>query len=217
MSFNSHNQPLITIIFTLLGLIFSTNAGAAKIKCWTNDEGVRECGESVPPEYSQQGHKELNESGIVVDKKDRALTEEEIAEKRRQEERQAEVERERTKQRRADTELLQTFSSEADIIRARDDKVSAMNAQITLAESRNEKLQEDLDKRMETAAAQERAGKEPPQALLKDIENLRRQIQTNDEFIAKTKAKRERIREEYSADLQRFRELKQGGGTAAVD
>lgn len=211
MSFNSHNHPLITTIFGLLGLLLSTNAGAAKIKCWTNDEGVRECGESVPPEYAQQGHKELNKRGIVVDEKDRALTEEEIAEQRRQEERQARQERKREKQRRLDAVLLQTFSSEKDIIRARDDKIAAMNAQIKLAESRNEKLQADLDKRLETAAAHERAGKQQPKDLLKDIENLRRQIQTNDEFIAGTKAERERIKEKYNADLERFRELKQDG------
>jgi len=210
MSFNSHN-PLITAIFGLLGLILSTNAGAANIKCWTNDEGVRECGQTVPPEYSQQGHKELNKRGIVVDEKDRALTEEEIAEQRRQEELQAQKERKREKQRRLDAVLLQTFSSEEDIIRARDDKIAAMNAQIKLAESRNQKLQEDLDKRLETAASHERAGKQQPKELLQDIESLRRQIQTNDDFIAETRAERERIREEYNADLERFRELKQDG------
>ena len=49
----------------------------ARFKCWTNSDGVRECGENVPPEYAQQGHEEINKLGITVDKQERAMTEEE--------------------------------------------------------------------------------------------------------------------------------------------
>lgn len=200
----------VALVAGLIGLGISSGAGAG-IKCWTNSEGVRECGNKVPPEYAQQGHKEISEHGIVIDEKERALTEEEIAERERQAAMEAERQRAQEDQRRQDKILLQTFSTEEDIITARDDKLSAMEAQIKLTESRIDKLRADLDKRMEQAAAMERAGKEPAEELLEDIGSLRRQIQSNEEFIAEIRADQERIRKNADADLKRFRELKQGG------
>jgi len=198
------------IMAALLGFI-SSNSAMAGIKCWTNSEGVRECGDRVPPEYAQQGYKEISEQGIVVDEKERALTDEEIAEIKRQREREQEQRRRQMEEERHDTILLQTFSNEEDIITARNDKIQAMDAQIKLAESRIAKLRDDLEKRLDQAAASERAGKQPSKELLEDIESLRRQIRTNEEFIAETRADQERIRAQYDADLQRFRELKGGG------
>lgn len=206
MHFISHKQRIL-LAAGLLGVIASWGAHA-EIKCWTNNQGVRECGNSIPPEYAQQGHEKVNEQGIVIDAKDRALTDEEIAEQERKAKLEAERQRELEAEKRRDAILLQTFSSERDIITARDDKLTAMEAQIKVTESRIEKLQIDLNKRVEQAAAQERAGKETPEALLQDIESLRRQIESNREFIAETRADQERVREEYQANLERFRELK---------
>jgi len=200
----------VALVAGFIGFGIGTGAGA-EIKCWTNSEGVRECGNKVPPEYAQQGHKEISEQGIVIDKKERALTDEEIAERERQAAMEAERQRALEEQRRQDKILLQTFSSEEDIITARDDKLSAMDAQIKLTESRIDKLRVDLDKLKEQAAAKERAGNELPAELLEDIESLRRQIQSNEEFIAEIRADQERIRKNADADLKRFHELKQGG------
>ena len=51
----------------LLCILIATPAlsDAARIKCWTNNEGVRECGNAVPPEYAQKGHKEVSKSGSL--------------------------------------------------------------------------------------------------------------------------------------------------------
>lgn len=209
MDFSDYKYS-VALVAGLIGLGISTSAGA-EIKCWTNSEGVRECGNKVPPEYAQQGHKEISEQGIVIDEKERALTDEEIAERERQAAMEAERQRMLEEQRRQDKILLQTFSSEDDIITARDDKISAMEAQIKLTESRIDKLCTDLDKLKEQAAAKERAGNELPAELLEDIRSLRRQIQSNEEFITEIRADQERIKKKADADLKRFRELKRGG------
>src|SRR3972149_4543035 len=67
-------------------VIAADTVGAATVKCWTNNEGVKECGATVPPEYAQQEHKEINKQGIVVNVQERAKTDAEIAEAKRQEE-----------------------------------------------------------------------------------------------------------------------------------
>ena len=66
------------ILLTFSGMLLSTSV-QARLKCWTNSEGVRECGNAVPPEYAQQGHQELDKSGMVKKETERAKTDEELA------------------------------------------------------------------------------------------------------------------------------------------
>ena len=48
------------------------------MKCWKNSHGVKECGDKVPPEYTQQGYQELGKGGIVREETDRVKTKEEL-------------------------------------------------------------------------------------------------------------------------------------------
>lgn len=72
----------LIIVFTLSGLTLSVPV-QARIKCWTNNEGVKECGNKIPPEFAQKGHQELGKGGLVREKTERAKTDEELAEERR--------------------------------------------------------------------------------------------------------------------------------------
>jgi hypothetical protein len=200
-------QLLCNLIFT--ALVFSVTASrAATIKCWTNDEGVRECGTTVPPEFAQQGHEEINRQGRVVNEQERVKTEEELAtEKQRAAAVQAEKEA-AVEQARRDQILLDVYTKVEDIEKARDDKIKAIQARITLTLSRNEKIQADLDKRIQAAADAERTGKTPNEALLKDIDDLRLRIKNNEGFIAESEKEIEDVRTSYSADIERFKVLK---------
>lgn len=195
------------ILLTLSGLGLSTTV-QARLKCWTNNEGVRECGNAVPPEYAQQGHQELNKRGMVKKETERAKTEEELAEEKRLKKEEAEKERLAAEQKKKDTILLQTFSSVEDIERARDERLSALEASIKLTQARSEKIQEDLDKRIRKAAAAERAGRAPSEELLKDIESLKRQINNNDKFISDKRAEQEVIKGDHAKDIAHFKKLK---------
>jgi hypothetical protein len=188
--------------------LFGTSLPAAgAIKCWTNSEGVRECGEHVPPEYAQQGLEIIKESG-VVEETQRAKTPQELAEEERKAAELARVEAEKKEKERQDSILLATFSTVEDIERVRDEQIQALEATISVTRTRNAKIQQDLDKRIEAAAAEERAGKTPNEALLKDIDSLRRQVANNEEFIVAKHAEQESIRAQYAQKIERFRELK---------
>ncbi len=206
-----HVKNLSTLAITAVVLAGIALPAQARIKCWTNDEGVRECGESVPPEYSQKQHQELNERGMVIREKERAKTEEELREEARQAAIEAEKQRQQEEQAKQDRILLFTYSKVEDIELARDDQLAAIKANIKVTEKRNEKIQEDLDKRIADAAAAERAGNEPNKALLKDIESLKRQIRNNERYIEKREEEIREIEEEYAAKIERFRELKGEG------
>ena len=66
----------LLIVFTLSGLTLSASV-QARMKCWTNNEGIKECGDTVPPEFAQKGHQELGKGGIVREETERAKTPEE--------------------------------------------------------------------------------------------------------------------------------------------
>lgn len=196
----------LLLMAIILGLI--TYPAEARFKCWTNSEGVKECGETVPPEYSQQGHQEVSTSGIVMDKTDAAKTEEEIAEENRLVAEEKAREKARKEQLRQDRILLETFSSVDDISMTRDGKVHAIETSIKLTNKRSETIQTDLDNRIKQAAAAERQGKEPPADLLKDIESLKQQIKDNDQYIANKQKEQQGLLEEYAEYETRYKKLK---------
>jgi len=195
------------IIFALGGLSLSS-AVQARMKCWTNNEGVRECGDKVPPEYAQKGHQELGRGGIVRETTERAKTDEELVEQRRLDIIKAEEEKALAKQKKKDEILLNTFSNVEDIERARDERVTALEAAIKLTGARSEKIEYDLDKRIQKAASAERAGKTPSEVLLKDIESLKRQLKNNETFIEGKRSEQVVIKESHAKDIAHFKKLK---------
>jgi hypothetical protein len=206
MSKNTRTYFLLMLTTLMLGG-FSLSAGAA-IKCWTNKDGVRECGDKVPPEYSQQSHQELSKQGMVMDEQKRARTEEELKAEAVKAAALADEKRQREEQVKQDSNLLKTFSSIEDIELVRDERLKAIDASIKLAEKRTETIQADLDKRIQSAADAERSGNAPNEALLKDIESLRRQINNNNEYIAEKRQEHEETSREYAGNIERFKQLK---------
>lgn len=203
--------PHPKLLFALPLLAAFGTAQGAGIKCWTNDEGVRECGNAIPPEYAKKRNETLNERGMTVDVQERAKTEEELAaERRRQEEqarREAEAEARRKEQARRDRVLLATFSSVADLKDSRDRKVSAVEASIELNARTLAKLEDKLEGLEQRAARLERKGKPVPEALVGDMQRVRQQIRNTEAFMARKREEKQALQEKYAADIRRFREL----------
>jgi hypothetical protein len=189
----------------------------AGIKCWTNSDGVRECGNMVPPEYAQKETRTLNDEGITTEVKARAKTPEELAaERARLEEekrRQAEEEQRRREQQAYDRVLLSTFLSKEDILRSRDRKLSAIDATIEITRITIDKLNEKLNKEKGRAANLERQGKPIPESLQQDIASLQNQIGDKESYIASKEREKQQLIDKYAADLKRFLELKADGRT----
>ena len=180
---------------------------SAGIKCWTNKEGVRECGNAVPAEYAQQGHTKFNAQGVAVGHRKRAKSQAEFAEEERIKKQKAEEDRKRQEAEKADRVLLDTFSSEDDLVFAREGMVSAIEAQIQLTESHIQKIQANLDRMIVIAADLERSGQKPTEQAMADIEKVRAQIADNRSFIETKRKEQESVRQQYFADIERFRKL----------
>lgn len=197
----------VTMALISINLIVTSTSAQTRIKCWQNSDGVRECGKNVPPEYSQQVHEEINSRGITVETSDAAKTDEERAEEDRLAEIQKAEDAKKAKIAAQNKILLDTYSNTDDIQMASDGKIASLELSIKLANKRKEKIQADLDKRTAAAAAEELAGKQPSEDLLKDIKSLERQIDDLDKFIVNKHLAQEEITKEYAEKIARYNEL----------
>jgi hypothetical protein len=198
----------VSMLTLMLALSLSPGSATAGIKCWTNSEGVKECGNVVPPEYSQEGHSEVSEQGITTGTTDRAKTTEELAA-----EKQALVEQEArkkvaAKQAAYERVLLDTFTTEDDLLLARDGKLAAIDTRILHTQQIATGLEEKLGSLEEEAANQERAGGTLDEELLGDIAALQSQIEQNSMFIVERQNEKESLSLQFVEDLARYRELK---------
>jgi hypothetical protein len=199
----------LSIAFTGVVILFALSSPAhARFKCWTNSEGIKECGEKVPPEYAQQGHQEMSKQGMVLENKKRAKTKAELEEQAKQAELLAIEQKAKDLQDKQDKILLNTFTSIRDIETVRDDKLAVIESSISLTKKRNEKTQEDLDKRIHAAASEERAGKAPNKALLKDIDLLRARLSKRKSFINDKGKEKDQVNAGSALDIERFKRLK---------
>ena len=211
-------KPMITSLVFATGLLLPLSANAA-IKCWTNKDGVRECGNAVPPEYAQQENHTINKRGMTTGVTDRALTQKERDALSRQDETQrsqqkdeerikAEKEQQRKEQIIHDRVLLATFLTEEEIIRSRERKLVAIDANLELTRITIEKLQEKLDLEKSRAEKLESKGKPLPERTQEDIDNLTQQLANKNNYVDSKEKERQALIDTYDADIARFRELK---------
>ena len=204
-----NNYKLTTAVtVTILFLTGFAGTPGAGIKCWTNNEGVKECGNVVPPEYSQKGHEELSDQGVTVKKTARAKTLEELDAEEEAERQQAERERLAKEQAARDRVLLDTFTTEEDLILTRDGKLNAIDTRIAHTRQVTVGLEGQREDLEVEAANLERAGKAVSDELIADIDSVERQIADQMAFIESREQEKIEVRTQFDADLVRYRQLK---------
>ncbi len=181
---------------------------AGKLYKWFDDTGQVRYGDRIPPQFAKKKNQTLNDQGIVVETRSAAKTPQQLAEDARQAKQQAEQERIQREIARKDSILLDTFTNEDEMIMTRNGKIDAIEAVIRVTNGRNEKNRARLASLKLRAANLERSGKVVPKTLLKEILEVRGQIRFNTDYVAGRKVEQRRIREQFEADIKRFRELK---------
>jgi hypothetical protein len=203
------------LMFTLTSTLLLGGTVQAKIVCWTNSDGVRECGNAVPPEYAQKETRTIDKQGMTTEVRERARTSEELAAERAQQVEEARLAAEEDKRKQAqeayDRVLLATYLNEEDISRSRERQASSINATIEVTRTAIVKLQEKLNGEKKKAADYERQGKALPERVQQDINALQEQIDTKNSFIQSKELEKQKLHEKYDAELIRFRELKANG------
>ncbi len=196
------------VLFLAILLAAISLSAHAKLYKWVDENGHVQYSDKIPPTAVKKSHEELDKRGLVIEKKDRAKTPEEIAEEQRVRKLQEETRRRLEEQRARDRVLLSTYRNEDEIILARDGKLATYDAQIRITYNNIARLKDRLSSHKKRAASLERQGKPIPQQLKKGIENTRKEINENYASILRQENGKKQIRAKYALDLKRFRELR---------
>lgn len=185
---------------------------AAGIKCWTNNEGVRECGNAVPPEFAQKGHREVTDMGVTVSKTDRALSKEELRIQREKDRLEAAILAEEIRKIRArkskDHVLLSTFTTEKELAIAHEGQVAAIDIRIGHTKKILKQLALSLQQLRAQAAKLERSGKPITPEIKNRLAKVERQLKDRRSFIDNRRLQKAALDAQFSEDLERYRELK---------
>ncbi len=163
-------------------------------------------GQNIPPECMGADVEVLDETGRVVRMIPGAKTLEQIAaQKAADDARTAAAQRDRT--------LLATYLSVADIERLRDQRIDLLEQQnvvtrqyITNLRAREARLMESVQ-RFRPYSAKPNAPALPEQ-IASEIVNTVKGLQVYEQELAKNTTERERVTQEFAADISRFKELK---------
>ena len=194
------------LIIFVISALFVANANAGLYR-WVDEHGNVHYGDKVPPKYLKQEHEELNEQGTMVKKHDRAMTAEEKAEKKRQEAEQKRLENEKRAQALRDRVLTDTYTTERDLIAARDARLDAIDSQLQLSKDIIESSTEKVEKTQQMIESIKASGKMVPEATYAKLEREKLQLATQKGVQQGHQIKREEVIVQFDGYIERFREL----------
>lgn len=199
-----------TILFSGLLLIAPMGqAGNFSYFCWKNYASERECGDTVPPQYSQSGFEKCQSGRCQYVPP--APTAEEIAEIQRQKE----LEIQRQQQEKVDQALLALFSSESDIEDARAGLLNTIEGQIQSIQTILDGLKanhSDLEKSYELSQKNSDISKQQLSAIQRNIDGIQKRIEDTEETLQSKRDEKDKINSEYDAQVQQFQDIQRRRG-----
>ena len=183
----------------------------AGLNKWVDENGQVHYGDRVPAKYLNQQREQLNEQGIVVERHKAAKSQDELDKEKAEQARKAEEEKQRLiAKRKADLRdrvLLDTFTTEADLVHAREARVEAVDTQILLTETIIKDQEKKLENLKQRIANIEKSGRIVPENLPKELDSVSRQLETHYQFVEAKNEEKQKIIEKFDGDIKRFREL----------
>jgi len=198
---------LRSLLIILFGLFISCGVHAKMYK-WVDKSGKTHYGDTIPPEYADQGNEQLDKRGQVVNKTDAALTPAQI---KARDEAAAKAKKEKEdalELQRRDKALLATYTELKEIDSSLQRNLGALDVQVKSNELRIKSAQGRLDglKKQEANFVQRK--KPVPGDIANAIKATEGEIVQVRGNITKLEQEKTAMRQRYAADKARFRELK---------
>lgn len=189
-------------------ILMSPLAAQATLYKWLDEDGRVHFGDRIPVKYQLKEHEELNQRGVVLKHNDAAKTKEEKAEEKRLAKERKKLELAEKKQKQRDRVLLDTYTTERDLIVARDSRLEAVGSQIQLAEtiiSDSNKNIESLERQVTQIKASNR---EVPEDLYQRIASEKQQVEVQTKVEQGHIKRRDDISAQFNGYIERFNTLK---------
>jgi hypothetical protein len=201
MRFTLHLLPVAVVV-----LSFSAHA---KMYKWEDENGQIHFGDRIPAKYLVKEHDELNDSGVVTSHKAAAKTAEQKAEEQRLEKERKLAEQEEKRKQQRDRVLLDTYTTERDLILARDSRLDAVDSQINLAKSLIKDSNSKIESMEKQVAQLKASGHEIPHDLYERIDIQKQQISVQSKVMENHKKRRDEISAQFNDYISRFKALKE--------
>lgn len=187
-----------------------SSSGKAVTYRWVDDQGVVHYGDSVPPQYAQKEHTELNAQGVELKRSDAEKTPEQAAV-------DASAREAVLKQKQHDSFLLTTYTSVGDIEALRDERLQQLKAQRTAAEVYVETLHSRLSGLQKRAQLFRPYSSNPlarrmPDDLTEDLVRTLNEMRTQSAAIVQKGTEETVLRDQFQTDIERYRTLHTGPG-----
>jgi len=194
------------LLILMLSTLFVANVQAGLYR-WVDENGAVHYGDKVPAKYLKKEHDELNEQGTTVKKHDRAMTADERAEKKQQEAQRKRLENEKRAQALRDRVLTDTYTTERDLIAAKDARLDAIDSQLQLSKDIIESSKVKVDKTAELIERIKASGKMVPETTYAKLEREKLQLATQQGVQQGHQIKRDEVIVQFDGYINRFREL----------
>ena len=195
-----------------LALGFSVQV-AANMYRYTDENGQVVISSTIPQEATKRGYDILSNNGRVVETIPPAPTEEEIAAREAEKQRQKEL----AEQREKDRALLKRFSHPDQAVKAMHRKIRELEGLIQLKRGNISVISSQLDNEQSRAANMERAGQEIPEATLEKIRRLESQIRDIEREITSQTQEIKELRKAFEADIERLEKVTGEARTLPLD
>ncbi len=198
----------IKLLLLVLAIFFSTTAQAQLFR-WIDDQGVVHYSDRIPQQDAKRQHKVLGNNAQTVEVVSAQKTQEELAAEHRLLLEQQEQERLAKEQRMKDATLLRTFGSVADIDRILNDRISSIQNNINLIQTKIGKIIVKLKESEKKRAGFVEREQLVPVQLAENIREYRGQISKLQDKVGETRQMQEDITARFSEDKKRFIFLKE--------
>lgn len=190
-------------------VVFFVAAAAAGEKSykWTDDEGNVHYGDQVPPEHSDKRREVIDDRGMVVETVESAPSQED-----------QDKARQRAQRDQRDRMLLDSYSSDDELILDRAELFEALQKQISLTEESARENAAKLEQLQTDARERRESGKSIPKELKAQIQSTRSALEDRRQAKKMLQKQLENKREQFIRDLKRYRQLtRSDGGHAASE
>ena len=207
-------SPAISLAAAVLALAAGLNdaavAGTAHRQFrWNDAAGIPHYSDTLTPEALQFGYDVLNGKGNVVKHVDRQRTPEELLAAEAEAEAAAAAKREAEQRQLSDKRMLAAYPTEQDLVAARQAQLASIDHNIRSATNSLGVQERGLSELLAEAASYEHGKTPVPDALKKQIESMRKSVDTLRAYIARREKEKVDATKSLETDLTHYREARE--------
>jgi hypothetical protein len=201
------NKFLMLIV--LFVLVSSDSDAKKKLYKWVDEDGNVSYSDQVPPKQIKKAHEEISDHGVVLEKHDRAKTDEEISSMKKKKIAKMEAIKQAEQLEKQRLNIIKAYTNENEIIRLKEERLSALNRNISSANQSLDFQKTSREQLLSMAADKERNGKTVSDALKSRITGVEQKIIYQQQFIEIKKKEINKVMAKFANDLKVYREAKQ--------